>query len=286
MKIKPTPLKEVHSCIVKELSGIYPQQEAASISFLLLEHLLNYTKTEILLKSQEEIDSKTLQQIDAMLEKLKTHQPLQYVLGEAYFAEHYFKVAKGVLIPRPETEELVMWIKQQARVHDTIWDIGTGSGCIPISLASQIPQASYFASDISAEALEIAAINNLELKTDIHFFQHNILKDPPPKIKASIIISNPPYVTQAERKVMNRNVLNYEPEKALFVPDEDPLLFYRAIIENTIKNRAESGTYYFFEINEQYGAEMIKLLKDHNFSAIELRQDIHGKDRMIKGLAR
>jgi release factor glutamine methyltransferase len=286
MKIKPTPLREVQSCIVHELSSIYPQHEAQSISFLLLEHLLNYTKSEILLNSQEKISSKTLQQIDAMVEKLKTHQPLQYVIGEAFFYEHNFKVGKGVLIPRPETEELVMWVSQHLSEHDTIWDIGTGSGCIPISLASQMPQATYFASDISTEAINIAKINSQELKTNIHFLQHNILKDPPPEIKASVIISNPPYITLSEKKLMDKNVLNYEPETALFVPDEDPLLFYREILQNTTKNRSESGTYYFFEINEQYGNEMINLFKEHKFSAIELRKDIHGKDRMIKGLAR
>ncbi|MFO7939431.1 MAG: peptide chain release factor N(5)-glutamine methyltransferase [Bacteroidales bacterium] len=286
MKILPTPLKEVHQHIIRELSRIYSTQEAQSISFLLIEHLLNYTKSQILLKAHEEIDTTALQKLNAMLEKLKAHEPLQYVIGEAYFYEHRFKVAPGVLIPRSETEELVVWIQEQITPKDTLWDIGTGSGCIPISVAHNQPEATYYASDISRKALKIAKINNQQLETNVQLFTHNILEDPAPSVKASIIVSNPPYITLSEQSLMHPNVLNFEPDTALFVPDSDPLLFYRAILENTIENRHQKGTTYFFEINEQFGQEMIILMEEKELSDIELRKDLHGKERMIKGVAR
>jgi len=286
MKNLPTSLKEVHLYNTDKLNSIYSRQEAQSISYLLIEHLLNYTKTQILLNQEEEIDSPTLQQLDAMLVKLMAHEPVQYVIGESYFFNHCFKVAPGVLIPRSETEELVAWIQEHISKRDTLWDIGTGSGCIPISIASKQPEANYYASDISIEALKIAKTNNQHLGTKLHLFTHNILKDPAPSIKASIIVSNPPYITQSERSLMCSNVLDFEPDSALFVPDTDPLLFYRTILQKTRTNRHEHGTRYFFEINEQFGQQMIKLMEDQGLSDIELRKDLYGKDRMIKGMAK
>jgi len=276
-------IEEVLNNTIRNLGSIYPVKEAQSISYILFEHLLNYTKTKIILHKQDEFPTLLQDSLARYLEKLKQHVPIQYVLGEAFFLDSMYKVAPGVLIPRSETEELVYWIQEVIKPDDVLWDIGTGSGCIPISLAASNLKITCYASDFSEKALVIAQQNNMLHKTKVQCFRHDILMQQPPNIKANIIVSNPPYVTQAEKQSMDKNVKDYEPASALFVSNEDPLIFYRKILQNTKNNRSDSGTWYYFEINENLGNEMIDLLKKEGLNQIALKKDIHQRNRMIRG---
>ncbi len=224
------------------------------------------------------------------MEELKTGKPLQYVLGETEFYGLRFKVNPSVLIPRPETEELVEWIisdlpKPKTSIEGLkIIDIGTGSGCIPISLKKNLPEAQLFALDISPEALDVSIQNAALNQTTVNFIQADILNLLNKQLiaeKFGIIVSNPPYVTDAEKEQMLPNVLQHEPHLALFVPDNDPLIFYKAIADFAIKHLDTTGSLYL-EINENLGEETVQLLKQMGFKKIVLRQDLSGKDRMIR----
>jgi release factor glutamine methyltransferase len=222
--------------------------------------------------------------------QLKQDIPIQHIIGETEFMDLIFKVSSSVLIPRPETEDLVRWVvadnqgKPSQYLH--ILDVGTGSGCISISLAKALEGCKVKAMDISSDALELATSNAVSNGVKIDFLQYDILKGVP-ELEASvlfdIIVSNPPYVRELEKKEMQANVLNHEPEIALFVPDEDPLLFYRAIAGFAQKSLAENGCLYL-EINQYLGKEMLILLRENKFKDIELRKDIFGNDRMVKAV--
>jgi release factor glutamine methyltransferase len=260
---------------------LYEDQEKSNIAFLILEDLFKITKTDLLMnkKVKENEDGK----INEIISRLNQAEPIQYILGHTEFYGRKFTVNKNVLIPRPETEELVdLIIKENRKNKDfTILDIGTGSGCIAISLKKEIPQAGVFALDISHEALTVARKNAKDLKTELNFIEADILHDPENKLKdlkLSLVVSNPPYVTDAERKLMHENVLAYEPGSALFVRDDDPLLFYRTIIEFSRKHLLPNGNCYF-EINEAYGNEMRDLFEKNNFTDIRILSDLRGKDR-------
>ena len=271
--------------IRKELAGIYPDREIRSFEAIIFEHVMNYSRIDFHLKRSEPIPPAKRKAIEEIVEKLKSHEPIQYILGEADFYGLKFKVTPAVLIPRPETEELVDWILKTNKLpFPFILDIGTGSGCIPVTLKKEIPEANMAAVDVSTEALEIARSNSEKHSVFVHFIHADILdweKQEWPS-KYDIIVSNPPYVRHLEKEQMERNVLDHEPHLALFVDDENALVFYRTIIEFAKKHLNLGGQLYF-EINEAFGQEMIRLMEENGFTEIELHKDLNGKDRMIRG---
>lgn len=271
--------------IKKELEQIYPSRESDNIVYLLLEHVLNYSRTQIQLNKQDVIDSPQLEKIIDFVEELKSNRPIQYVLGKTEFYELPFLVNEHTLIPRPETEELVQTIIQENPQENlNILDIGTGSGCIPISLAKHLKAATIASADISSEAIKKAKENALLNQVEIKFHCRDILKWADFEWeKFDIIVSNPPYVTEAEKMLMEKNVLDHEPHTALFVSDDDPLLFYRNIANFALSNLKKDGKLYF-EINESLGKEMVTLLEQKQFRQVRLIQDINGKNRIISAL--
>ena len=269
--------------IRKELNGLYPREEIESFIRIIFRQLKQFTLTDFVLKQDEVLPKKEKDQIKQIVARLKNKEPIQYILGETEFYGLPFRVKPGVLIPRPETEELVHWVLKSRRMAGRrILDVGTGSGCIPISLKKHRPKAHVMACDISEGALEVARMNAGLNQTEVAFFHLNILNpllpDSFPKI--DILISNPPYVTESEKAAMSDNVLKYEPERALFVPDHDPLLFYRALAIFGSKYLNHGGQV-LWEINEAFGKECLELLKENGFSYVRLKKDLQGKDRMI-----
>lgn len=271
--------------IFDQLSPIYPKQEIESMSILIFEKILGLSRIQIHLNQNKTISGANLAQIKEIINRLIQLEPIQHILGETEFYGSLFKVNRAVLIPRPETEELVDWI-----VHDykqsapSILDIGTGSGCIPIALVKNLPGAYAEGWDISTEALEVARENALynQVKVEFHcvdlFKYHIHQKDK----KYDVLVSNPPYVTTSDRALMLQNVTSYEPHIALFVPDTDPLVFYQALADLAIARLKPGGNLYL-EINEKFGTETTELLRSKGFININLKKDINGKDRMIKG---
>jgi release factor glutamine methyltransferase len=269
--------------IRKELSGFYPKEEIESLIFLIFEKLKGYSRTQFLLSGAEILTAEDQAAIDQIVSRLRNHEPIQYILGETEFYGLSFYTAPGVLIPRPETEELVQWIIQENKNNSlTILDIGTGTGCIAISLRKNMPKSMVLACDISPVCLNYA-LRNAELNVvEISVLEYDILSNSEaisfPKL--DIIVSNPPYVRQTEKLLMEKNVLEYEPELALFVSDDDPLIFYNQIAAFAQANLNEGGRLYF-EINEAFGPECSKMLRDKGFSDVQLKKDLNAKDRMI-----
>lgn len=280
-------LKEYKIQFTNELSSIYDEHEIDSFFYILLEAFHQMKRIDLAINQKMELDTMHLLQWETVLSQLKEQKPIQYILGETEFFGLPFYVNENTLIPRPETEELVDWIverskgeSQKAKVK--ILDIGTGTGCIAISLAKNFPNAEVYALDVSNKALEIATKNAKRNNVDIRFINQSILETNDLEQQFDIIVSNPPYVRNLEKQEIKKNVLDFEPHLALFVEDNDALLFYRKIAELAQKNLFEKGELYF-EINQYLGKEMITLLENYNFLAIELRKDIYGNDRMIKG---
>lgn len=258
--------------------------EANNIVWLLFNHLRGYSRFDLMLKSNEKLSLDEIIFLTNALERLKQSEPIQYILGRCEFMGLEIQVNKNVLIPRPETEELVEWILTEIGTKKLkILDIGTGSGCIACAIKKNSANSTVEAWDISENALKTAQknaeINNIKVDfkiVDILNHQHNNNE------LFDIIISNPPYVTEKEKKLMQPNVLDYEPHAALFVPDEKPLLFYEKIADFSLKALKKGGMI-FFEINEAFGKEIINLLKIKGFENIELQKDISGRDRLVKG---
>ncbi|WP_100612394.1 peptide chain release factor N(5)-glutamine methyltransferase [Confluentibacter lentus] len=278
-------LKDIQHIFHEELDAIYDKHEVDSFFFILLEYYYNITR--IKLAMNPELISDNSEKLFNALERLKNQEPIQYIIGNTEFFGLPFKVNQHVLIPRSETEELVDWIltsHPRPKAQDlTILDIGTGSGCIAISLAKNLQNADVCAIDISKEALKVARQNAELNDVKIEFIEADILlTESISDLKFDVIVSNPPYVRELEKKQMKPNVLNNEPHLALFVEDENPLQFYKAITKFALNNLKDNGML-FFEINEYLGNDMIQLLKDYHFKNIELKQDIFKKDRMIKG---
>jgi release factor glutamine methyltransferase len=270
--------------IRKELAGIYSPEETESLIFLIFERLKGYSRTQFLLAKDEELTKEELHRMNQILSRLKNHEPIQYILGETEFYGLTFKTTPEVLIPRPETEELVEWIIQENKLaKPIILDIGTGTGCIAISIQKNIPQSTVLACDISSTCLETARRNAELNSSDISVFEYDILNFIPeigiPEL--DIIVSNPPYVRETEKLLMEKNVLDYEPELALFVPDENPLIFYAQIADFGIVHLKVGGRLYF-EINEAFGKECSEMLQVKGYSEVILKKDINGKDRMIR----
>ena len=280
-------ISEVKSNFKTTLSGLYPPEEIQSFFNILSNKYLNLSRIEIALNSDKAISNEDAEIFQQILLRLQNHEPIQYIIGETEFYGLPFKVNKHTLIPRPETEELVDWIisEQKPITHNpqpiTALDIGTGSGCIAISLARNLPNSKISALDISEEALKIAFENAEMNKVEVVFFQMDILKTKTLPKQYDVIVSNPPYVRELEKKQMQQNVLKYEPGSALFVKNDDPLLFYRTISQ-IAKTHLKTNGKLFFEINEYLAVELTKLLKSDGFQNIEVKKDIFGKDRMLK----
>lgn len=287
-------LKEIRKIYHSELDTIYGKEEVDSFFYLIIEHYLNLERFVLTFKPNLVIEKTEEQPLFEALSKLKLQKPIQYILGKTLFMDLEFKVNGNVLIPRPETEELVRWIiddcnsgslhllQDKPKPGINILDIGTGSGCIAISLAKNLENAKVFALDISEKVLEVARENAKVNQVEIEFIHVDILNPENHELKYDIIVSNPPYVRLLEKDKMNSNVLENEPGLALFVSDDDPLVFYKKIVEFSVMNLKKKGKLYF-EIN-QYLGERTKVLLENNFSDIELRKDMYGNDRMLKGI--
>lgn len=284
-------LKDLKQIFHKELDAIYGENEVRSFFLILIENYFGISRLELALQPNLAITTNEHPKMMEALSLLKSEYPIQYILKETEFYGFPFKVTASTLIPRPETEELVTWVRETAEAMTTqnrdikVLDIGTGSGCIAISLAKVLPKAKVSAIDVSIDALKVAKENATLNNVDITFMEADILKPQSQLFSEAldIIVSNPPYVRELEKEEMKPNVLNNEPHLALFVENDNALQFYKAIIDFSTVHLKEKGLL-FFEINEYLGQEMITLLKEYNFTDIELKKDMFGKDRMIKGV--
>jgi len=274
---------ELKAHIHNSLQSLYPKSEINSFYFILLEHYGNYTTAEVLANVSTQLTDNITKAIQQAITELQTAKPIQYILGETEFFSNRFFADENVLIPRPETEELVDWVLQTYPdktypLH--ILDVGTGSGCIAISLAKALPEAQVTAIDVSPKAIAVAQCNAERNGIKVQFLQRDILQTETLPEKYDIIISNPPYVRELEKNEMHSNVLNYEPHLALFVPNDRPLLFYEQIATLAQQYLKPKGRL-FFEINQYLAAEMQVMLAQKNFTEITLRQDLSGNDRML-----
>lgn len=290
-------LGEAYIQLLVALKKIYEPREAATIANLVTEHVTGYANSSRILHKNNSITEEQNEKLQKITLDLLAQKPVQYVLGEAYFYGMKLHVNEDVLIPRPETEELVEWIindvklqaekeKNQDATFDRkfkMLDIGTGSGCIAVAIKKNLPDVTVYATDVSKKALLTANKNAAEQATEIHFSEVNILDEQQWKAfpRLDYIISNPPYITQSEAVSINGNVINFEPYLALFVPNETPLLFYDIIASFGLLHLKKEGKL-FFEINEAFGEEAAALLLKKNYKNIEIRKDMQGKDRMIK----
>ncbi len=279
-------LKQYKTHFFDALKNIQDEQEIESFFFILTEYLHNLKRVDVALNPNYEISDAAIEKWNSILVQLQQEKPIQYITGEAWFYGLQFEVNENTLIPRPETEELVEWIieSQKSKVQSQkleILDIGTGTGCIPISLKTNLLQANVSAIDVSEKALEVAKRNAQSNKVEVNFIQTNILEVEDLNQHFDIIVSNPPYVRNLEKQEIKKNVLDYEPHLALFVEDTDALLFYRKIAQLALENLSPNGLL-FFEINQYLGKETVELLENLGFKNIELKKDIYGNDRMIK----
>ncbi|TXD46505.1 peptide chain release factor N(5)-glutamine methyltransferase [Polaribacter sp. IC073] len=282
-------LKEFKNYFSEALSETYPKTEIDSFFFILMEEKLNLQRIDTVLKPDFLITAKNLTDLKNILKRLQKEEPIQYILGNTEFYGLPFIVDKNTLIPRAETEELVEWIlletsELRTKNEDktlTILDIGTGTGCIPVSLAKNLQNTKISAIDISSEALKIAKQNAVLNNVEVDFIELNILEANKLPQQFDIIISNPPYVRELEKVAIKNNVLENEPHLALFVTDENPLLFYNKIADLAKQQLSKNGLL-FFEINQYLGKETVAMLKEKGFINIELKKDLFENDRMIK----
>ena len=281
-------IQEAQKFLSGNIKNIYSRREAAIITDWVLEDILQLKKIDRLVYKEKSLTKEQTFLLHKYSGELLQYRPVQYVLGYAYFMKMKFFVDENVLIPRPETEELVDWMVQSVNNKNrayNILDIGTGSGIIPVSVKKCFPAAEVSATDISMNALEVARKNAAANDTIIRFYQADILNENEWETFATydIVISNPPYVRLSEKDKMDENVLTWEPHLALFVNDDDPLLFYRKITRFAKRRLNDNGSL-FFEINEALGNETVQLLQENNFREITVRKDLQGKDRMVKAV--
>jgi len=279
-------IRELQQDILKKLSSFLEEGESRAIVRRVMEHFTGYNPLYINLNPQTEVDASVVNQINKAVNQLLENKPVQYVLGETVFCELPFVVSDSVLIPRPETEELTRWVIEENPKAVKMLDICTGSGCIAVSLAKNRKNCDVYAVEISQDALKIAQKNAELNKVKIHFIQYDIFTSDFQHfidMKFDVIVSNPPYVRQLEKSGMHSRVLDYEPHLALFVDDENPLLFYHTILQFGKTHLVDGGKLYV-EINEQFGKEMVDLYATYGYTDICLKKDIHGKDRMICGV--
>jgi release factor glutamine methyltransferase len=271
----------------KELGKIYPAREVQQIEYMVFEKYLGFSKTDLAIRREHNIGDKENEQIKNALMRLVKLEPVQHVINSAYFMGIVLKSDNRALIPRSETEELVAWVIEDHKGKEPrVADVGTGSGCIPIVLARELIGSRITAIDVSEQALQLAKENAQTHGVSIEFMEVDIMSWKTNPILSScsqsldVVISNPPYIQELDKKTMNRNVLDYEPDIALFVDNDDPLIFYKAIAGWSSRSLVKGGSLYL-EINERFGNEITTLLNERGFEDIELRKDIHGKDRMV-----
>lgn len=281
-------IKQYRTQFIQELSGIYDVLEVESFFYLILEEKHNLRQIDLALNPDLAFSEQEIEEWSMFVTELKKEIPIQYLLGKTNFYGLDFEVNSNVLIPRPETEELVEWIiKENLNIEKhkelKILDIGTGSGCIAISLAKNLPKAQVFAIDVSEGALATAKRNATSNGVSVTFLHKNILETDDLMQVFDVIVSNPPYVRNLEKEEIKKNVLDNEPHLALFVEDNDALIFYRKIAELAKKNLAKNGSLYF-EINQYLGKETVELLENLDFKNIELRKDIYDNDRMTRSV--
>ena len=274
-------MNKLVNIIPKFLSEInnFSRREVESFAYLSIEKILGYSKSDCIIHSNQELSNNNIISLENIINDIKQNIPIQYILGEAHFYDLKFKVNSSTLIPRGETEELVQYIL----LHDfiSVLEIGTGSGCIAVSIAKN-SNAKITAIDNSIGALEIAKSNAVLNSVEINFQLRDVFNFSDIK-KYDLIVSNPPYVLESEKKLMDKNVLDFEPHNALFVSDNDPLAYYKEIAKIATNNLNKNGLL-FFEINEKYSNQIIELLSNLNFVDIELKKDINGRDRIIKSI--
>ena len=275
----------IQSEMRRQLAPVYSPRELQQVVFELLEHF-GFTRVQVIAYPDAKLSETDYEQLQLMLKRLADGEPLQYVVGTEWFMDMPFRVCRDVLIPRPETEELVRLIVGRCkRPSPRIADVGTGSGCIAVSLATLIDGAQVTAVDVSASAIEVAQRNAEQNSAQVEFVCADILADNQLFAPSSldVVVSNPPYVTETDKSQMSRNVLDFEPHLALFVPDSDPLLFYRRIAE-LAQQWLKSGGMLFFEINERFGPETVQLLENMRFVNVELHRDFYEKNRMVSAV--
>lgn len=282
MRVAGNRVSQMADFYKKELSHLYNQQETEELLFRVFEHYLGYNRHSFKSASGDFLNQSDLIKIYDAGKRLSMGEPLQYVLGKAWFYRFPFKVSRSVLIPRPETEELVELIfRENGSAHGTILDIGTGSGCIPVSLKKLMPACKVYACDISAEALALAESNARSLQTEVIFFHHDILSEKPLPEVFDIIVSNPPYIKKSESLQLHRNVRDHEPHLALFVEDDDDIVFYKRIIEHCRQWLKPEGKLYF-ELNP-LTAEQVKAFASETgmFRSVSLKSDMSGNVRFL-----
>lgn len=276
-------IKELEQYFITEILALYDPEESRQLFNLSAAHFSGFSRSQLLLQKDHVLRTEEVEQYADAIAQLKKGRPVQHIFGEAWFYGLRFKVNDAVLIPRPETEELVDWILNGVSNRKTpvynVLDIGTGSGCIAISIKKALAELEVTALDVSEEALTVARENAEASGTEIEFVHADVLDYQTP-VKYDLIVSNPPYITKNEGEEMHDNVLSYEPHLALFVSNENPLIFYKAIAELALNQLQPEGQL-FFEINEYLGEEMVVMLKSKGFNHISLRKDMQGKDRMI-----
>lgn len=268
----------------RTLEPLYGNGEARAITDYVLDVCFGLSKADILCGAVEEMTAEKTAELNKIFGRLTEGEPVQYVLGRAEFCGRWFSVRPDVLIPRPETEELCAWITadSKASASPKVLDIGTGSGCIAITLQLDMPESKVTAWDISADALDVARENAQQLGANVNFVKLDAL-NAKPEGEWDVIVSNPPYICEKEKKDMAVNVLEHEPHTALFVPDADPLLFYRAITRLAVQTLSKGGRLYF-EINPIYADDTCHMMRAEGMTAVELRSDMYGKQRMAKGV--
>jgi release factor glutamine methyltransferase len=275
--------KNLFTDLVLKITLPDPVDEINQLVFMAMNHVFGLSPTEILTGRTIEWTSEIQDRMNAILHRINQHEPIQYILGEAYFYGRTFLVTSDVLIPRPETEELISQCIHEGNVvgkNVKILDIGTGSGCIAITLKLETTSAQVFATDISKEALAVAHHNADQLTAPVTFLHHDILNNDLPLHDLDMIVSNPPYITQHEKSTLAQNVVNHEPHLALFAASDDPLIFYKAIAEKA-KKALRPGGMVLVEINERFGEATAEVFLTHAFHPVQIIQDIQGKDRII-----
>jgi len=279
--------KKLFHELVKGIAIDDTQDEIRSMVYLLLDHFLSISRTDVFAEKEIELTPSTEDRIGDAIRRINTGEPVQYVLGETEFYGRKFMVNPSVLIPRPETEELVRLVIDYIKLHEEkqvrILDIGTGSGCIPVTLGLEIPHAEVIATDVSSDALKVASENARRLNVNVEFIEHDILSDDPPRRDLLVVVSNPPYISVKEKSTMKDNVLLFEPHQALFVKGDDPLLFYETIAEKACQMLQSNGLL-AVEISEHRGTDVMSLFKKWGYSEVELVKDLFGKDRIIRGI--
>jgi release factor glutamine methyltransferase len=271
-----------HKNLILQLQKIYEAREAEAMARIVFEDVFLISPMKLFSGEEKMFSETEIRKLEEITTRLLNHEPVQYVTGKSIFLGNEFRVNKSVLIPRPETEELVQWVIDSTKNKEqSILDIGTGSGCIAISLKKKFPEAKVFATDISNEALIVACENAKRLNTEIEFAQSDILQlQNPFNQKFDFVISNPPYISRSEAAVMEENVLQFEPHAALFVEGDDELLFYKKIIAFAQLHLNANGKI-FFEVNQIHAYAVKKLFMENNFSEVEIRKDLNGNDRMV-----